>query len=142
VLQKLNFAISCASEDIYEILGAVLSFLRDSQLSNRDETNTKHNQKSSLSEKSYLKKIDRSVFELTGNKQTNRLTQNDISRQMYRLRAAKIKFAISCALKDIYEKPAIYSVRFYRYCATPSCHTVMKQVQSTTRNLLFLKNLI
>jgi DNA integrity scanning protein DisA with diadenylate cyclase activity len=92
VLQKLNFAISCALQDIYEILGAVLSFLRDSQLSNRDETNTIHNQKSSLSEKSYLKKIDRSVFELTGNKQTNRLTQNDISRQMYRLRAAKIKF--------------------------------------------------
>jgi hypothetical protein len=92
VLQKLNFGISCASEDIYEILGAVLSFLRDSQLSHRDETNTEHNQKSSLSEKCYLKKIDRSVFELIGNKQTNRLTQNDISRQMSRLRAAKIKF--------------------------------------------------
>jgi hypothetical protein len=81
VLQKLNFAISCASEDIYEILGAVLSFLRDSQLSHRDETSTKHNQKSPLSEKCCLKKIDRLVFELTENKQTNRLTQNDISRQ-------------------------------------------------------------
>jgi hypothetical protein len=91
VLQKLNFGISCVSEDIYEILGAVLSFLRDSQLSHRDETNTKHNQKFSLSEKCYLKKIDRSVFELTGNKQTNRLTQNDISREMYRLGTAKVK---------------------------------------------------
>jgi hypothetical protein len=92
VLQKLNFAISCASQDIYDMLVAVLLLLRDSQLSHRDETNTKHNQKSSLSEKSCLKKIDRSVFELIGNKQTNRLTQNDISRQMSRLRAAKIKF--------------------------------------------------
>jgi hypothetical protein len=91
VLQKLNFAISCASEDIYEILGAVLSFLRDSQLSHRDETSTKHNQKSPLSEKCCLKKIDRSVFNLTGNKQTNILIQNDISRQKFRLGAAKTK---------------------------------------------------
>jgi hypothetical protein len=92
VLQKLNFANSCALQDIYDMLVAVLLLLRVSQLSHRDETNTKHNQKSSLSEKCCLKKIDQSVFELTGNKQTNRLTQNDISCQMTRKGAAKIKF--------------------------------------------------